>query len=337
MKKVVLEETGKIFIGQEPEPKRKPGEALIKLRALGICGSDVNSYKGINRLIKLPLIPGHEAAGEVVETDGAPGTPAVGERVILDPYLYCGECISCKKGRTNCCAKLKVLGVQTDGAMREYVTHPTRLLHRIPDNLPWEHIPLAEPLTISLHVLHRAQVGRGDNVVIYGAGTIGVLAALGAKIYGARPILLDVLDKRLEKARQLGISDVVNSGGEDPLQAVAKLTDGVMADVVIEASGAGPAVSQVVHMAAYTGRVVLVGWPKSAVELDTSLITHRELTVYGSRNSAGEFPEAIDLISSGRVDAKSIVTEVIPFDRLPEAIHSLSVDPSDRLKIVAML
>ncbi len=336
MKTIVLEHPKEIRVQTDKQPVPGPGEALIKVRALGICGTDVNAYSGSSALVEYPLIPGHEAAGEIVTINANEKALKPGDRVIIDPYIYCGECISCLKGQTNACRSLRVLGVQTGGAMREWITHPEHLLHPVPANLPWEHIPLAEPLTVSLHSLHRGGVREGETVAIFGAGAIGLLASLAAAIYGARPILIDPLASRLEKAKSLGIKDVIDVSRFSAAEEISRFTGGRMADVVIEASGAAKAISQIVEIAAYTGRVVLVGWPKAPTMLDTALITRKELTVLGSRNSAGEFDEALRLLSEGAIKAEEILTEVVSFDGLPAAFAALCADPADYLKVVAV-
>lgn len=336
MKAIVLEKPGDISVLQRPKPQPPANEALIKVRSLGVCGTDVNSYGGNSSIVRYPIIPGHEVAGEIVSIEEGDCGLKPGCRVIVDPYIYCGKCISCQNGQTNACEILRVLGVQTDGGMCEFIRHPALLLHPVPDNIPWEHVPLAEPLTVSLHALRRGSVKQGENVVIFGAGTIGLMAALAALVYGARPILLDVIESRLELAGNLGV-DTVNVSSGDPVSAVSRLTNGQMAEVVIEASGSSGAISQVVDMAAYTGRVVLVGWPKHASTLDTAIITRKELTVLGSRNSTGKFSEALELLSSGKIDAGDIITKVVPFDELPEIIKLIHQSPADYLKVIATL
>lgn len=337
MKAVCIEEPGTIHIKEVPKPALKKDTALVKIKSMSVCGSDVAAYHFKHPNCNYPLIIGHEIAGVVEEINGDSNGFKVGDRVVLDPYIYCGHCYSCSQGRTNCCESLKVLGVQIDGAMSEYFVHPTKLLVKIPDNIPWELAPLSEPLTIALHALHRIQVNPGEHVAINGAGAIGLLAALTAKVYGAIPILIDVVDGRLAKAKACGVELTVNAAKEDPVAAIAKLTSNRMAETVIEASGAAPAIANTLKYAAYTGRIALTGWPKSDVQMSTSLITKKELQVLGSRTSVHEFEEALDLISQNKVDVKELVSEVVDLEGLPEAIRNQDANPSKYLKIVGVI
>lgn len=337
MKAVCIEKPGDIHIKEVPKPILGKDSALVKIQAMSVCGSDVAAYHFKHPNCSYPLIIGHEIAGIIEEISGNANNFKVGDRVVLDPYIYCGHCYSCIQGRTNCCESLKVLGVQIDGAMSEYFVHPTKLLVKVPDNIPWELAPLSEPLTIALHALHRIQIKKGEHVVINGAGAIGLLAALSAKVYGAIPILLDVVDGRLAKARECGIEITINVANQDPIAEIAKYTNNRMAETVIEASGAGPAIANTLKYAAYTGRIALTGWPKGDVQMSTSLITKKELQVLGSRTSAHEFEEALQLISENKVDVKQLVSEVVSLDELPEAIRNQDANPAKYLKIVGVV
>jgi threonine dehydrogenase-like Zn-dependent dehydrogenase len=210
MKALFLEGPGIVNIKEVPYPERKKGYAIVKMTAASICGSDISAYRGHGQAVSYPLILGHEAVGIVEDIDENAAGIKVGDHVILDPYLYCGECYSCSLGRTNCCEHLKVLGVQTNGAMCEYISHPDNLLHKLPDNISLELAPLAEPLTIALHGLHRAQTKKGEHIAIIGAGPIGLLAGMAALQYGAIPIIIDIMDERLELAKSQGIKHVIN-------------------------------------------------------------------------------------------------------------------------------
>ena len=340
MKAVSLKEPKNIYIEEIDKPVYTPGQgmALIRIKSMGICGSDIGAYRGVNPIVSYPRIIGHELAGIIEEIDdNNPKGLKKGDRVVLEPYLHCGHCYPCSLGRTNCCETLKCLGVHTDGGMTEYFLHPDFMLVPIPDDMPWEIAPLSEPLTISLHGLHRAKVSAGQHVVINGCGAIGLLAALGAMAYGAIPIIIDPVAERLEYAKSLGVEHTICIPGEDSIAKIRELTNGRMAEVVLEMSGAGSAIRQSLDMVSYAGKIVLTGWPKSETSLPTNLITTKEIDVIGGRNSAKEFEEALELIESGKVNARAVLSKVITMDEVPEAVRELSDYPGRYLKINALV
>lgn len=336
MRGVVLDGPGLIGIKNVPEPKPAEGWPLIKIKATGICGSDVNSFKGKGQVVACPIILGHEAAGEVVETAGVSAFKP-GDGVIIEPYLFCGECYPCSLGHRNCCEHLKCLGVHTDGAMSEYITHPEGLLHKKPEGMPWEHAAFVEPLTIATHGVHRVKAKAGEYGAVIGAGTIGILTALYLKHLGLHPILIDLLDSRLEVARDLGVEHTILSDGSAPLEEVKRITGGRGAETVFEISGSVSGAADTILLASYAGRISLTGWPSSAPRLETTLVTRRELVLYGSRNSAGEFPEAIDLINGGTIPAGKVISNIIGFDDIPDTMRQIAEYPSKTLKSIALV
>jgi len=337
MKAVYLEAPKNIRLTDIPEPVAEPGRAIVKIRAASICGSDVGAYRGHNVLVSYPRIIGHEAAGEIIQIDANEAGLKVGDRVVLDPYVYCGKCYPCSIGRTNCCENIEVLGVHRDGAMTERFSHPVHLLRKIPDDMPWNLACLAEPLTIALHSIHQAKVKSGEIVTIIGAGPIGLLIGLVALHYGAIPVLVDILDARLEFAVSLGIVHTINSARENVLERIRSIADGGLSHAVIEASGANQAIRASFDYVSYAGRIVFTGWPKTDTELPTALITKKELDVRGSRNSKGEFEEAIELIHSAKVDVGAVISKTVPFSELPRAVQEQSESPERFLKIISVL
>lgn len=256
--------------------------------------------------------------------------------VIVDPYIYCGHCYPCSVGRTNCCENLNVIGVHVDGAMQEVVTHPAHLIHKIPDNVPSEMAPLAEPLTIALHALHRANVKAGEYVAIIGAGAIGLMAALSARHYKATPILIDIVEERLRYAQKLGVPYVLNAADDQVIDAIKNITHGTMAQVVIEASGANSAIRNTLDLASFAGRISFTGWPKQETSLPTNLITYKELDLRGSRTSAGEFDEALRMLSTLEINPQDVVSKVVNLDEIPDAVKELDRYPERYLKINAV-
>ena len=336
MKAVVLDGPGLIGIKDVPEPKPRKGWPLIKIKAAGICGSDVNSLKGYGQVLNYPIVLGHEAAGEVVEV-ASESAFKPGDDVIIEPYLYCGTCYPCSIGQRNCCEQLKCLGVHTDGTMSEYITHPEDLLHLKPAGMPWEHAAFVEPLTIATHGVHRVQAKAGEHGAIIGAGTIGVLTAMYLRHLGVTPILIDILESRLEIARELGVEHTILSDGTAPVDEVMRITGGRGAETVFEISGSITGAADTVLLASFTGRISLTGWPSGAPEIETARITRKELIVYGSRNSKGEFPEAIDLVHRNDIPADRIITSIIGFTDIPEAMRQIAEDPVKTLKSIALL
>lgn len=334
VKAVCIEKPNEIYCKQVPYPQKKPHEVLIKMASAGICGSDVGAFRGTNPLVTYPRVIGHEVAGTIIaEGDTMAAGIKKGDRVIIDPYIYCGNCYPCSIGRTNCCEQLQVIGVHTDGAIQQVFSHPAWLVHKLPDNLSFAHAPLAEPLTIALHALHRTRLQQDEYVAIIGAGAIGLLAALTAIHYQAIPILIDMVQPRLDYAQQLGIKHVINPTQQDSKQAIRHITNGHMAQVVVEASGANSAIRETLDLASFAGRIALTGWPKQETPLPTNLITFKELDICGSRTSAGEFAEALTLLSERKIIPEQIITKIISVDEVAAAIRALSDNPGCQLKI----
>ncbi len=315
-------------------PVRKENEALIKVKNAGICGSDIGAFRGTNPLVTYPRIIGHEVVGEIIEIPlKNKKNLKVGDKVILDPYLYCGKCYPCSIGRTNCCENLQVLGVHVDGAMAEYVTHPADMLWKLPEDIELELAPIAEPLTIALHGIHRGRLERGEHVVIIGAGTIGLLAAMAALSYGAIPIVIDVVEERLEKAKKIEGVFVINSVVENVECKVMEYTRGKKAELVMECSGANDAIHSSLNYVSNAGRITLTGWPHKETPIPTNLITEKEIDIRGSRTSANEFEEAIRLIHQKIVDVKQILTCTIPMEDVPKMIRQIEKEPGKYLKV----
>ena len=337
MKAVYIEEPLKIEIRELPPAVRRAGEALIKTRSLGICGSDVTAYKGTNPTMTYPRIIGHELAGEVLEIEENPQGICVGDRVVLEPYFSCGKCYPCSIGMINNCEEMKVLGVRMDGGMTEQISHPVKYLHKMPAKLSWEHAAMVEPLSIALHVAHRAAVKAGEHVAISGAGTIGLLAAKVCMAYGAIPLLMDPVDERLAMAKAQGVICTINPVKDNAAEKIRKMTNGRMAEAVLECSGAESAIKNVAYIAANSARIVFVGWPKTDIAMPVALFIRKELNLFGSRNSVNEFPESIDMITSGKVDVASVITKCISLDAIPEILQDLAHFPEKYLKVVAVV
>lgn len=334
MRAIKFSEPWKVECVDIPAPVAEKGQALIKVRCAGICGSDIGAFRGTNPLVSYPRIIGHEIAGEIlsIPEDNPRGLKA-GDHVIVDPYLYCGHCYPCSIGRTNCCTGLQVLGVHVEGGMCEVFAHPADMLWKLPDDMPWDIAPMAEPLTIALHGIHRGGLAAGEHVAIIGAGPIGLLAAMAAIAYGAEPILIDLVDERLAMARALGVKKTINSAKEDLVAKVSEYTGGRFAELVMECSGANPAIRSTLDIVANAGRITLTGWPKKETPLPTDAITRKEVDIRGARTSAREFEEAIELIHSGKVDVRALLTKVVSLDEAPATIIDIEKNPGSYMKV----
>lgn len=335
MKAVKLPEPWKVELVELEKPVPAPGEALIKIVTAGICGSDIGAFRGTNGLVSYPRVIGHELAGivESIPENNKNGIK-VGDRVVVDPYIYCGKCYPCRIGRTNCCTNLHVLGVHVEGGMAEYFCHPADMLVKVPDGMSWEEAAMAEPLTISMHGIHRGGFKAGEFCAIIGAGPIGLVAGMVAQAYGGHAILIDLVQERLDFAKSIGIEYVINSGKEDPAARVAEITNGDMAQLVCECSGANAAIRSTLDLVSNAGRITFTGWPKKETSLPTDLITRKEVDIRGARTSAGEFEEALELIATKRVDMMKILTKTVPIEDAPATIIDIEKNPGNYMKVV---
>lgn len=339
MKAVQITSEKNIEIISIPEPKLKEGCAEIAVKVMGICGSDVHAYAGKSPNVTYPVIIGHETAGVVTRVAGGPNRNhiKVGDRVVLNPYIYCGTCYPCSQGRTNCCESLKCLGVQTAGSMSERFVHPMDLMIKIPDDMDWETCAVIEPTVIALHALHNVQMQPGDRVVVNGAGCIGMLIGIAAIAKGGIPIMVDVVDERLELAKTFGMKYTINSMTEDAPAKIREITGGRGAECVCEVSGNAIGIRNTLDYAAATGRIAFTGWPNKEVTLPTAVITRRELQIRGSRTGVTkEFEEVIQMVQSGELNIRQIISSIVGFDEIPQAIQNLDERPGDDLKVIAL-
>jgi len=337
MKAIYLKAPKNIIIKEVQYPQRKQKEVLIKVKSVGICGSDVGAYKGINPLVTYPRVIGHEIAGELLEIPEGENDLKIGDRVIIEPYKYCGKCYPCSIGRTNCCENLEVLGVHIDGGFTEYFSYDRKLVHKIPENISWEQSPMIEPLVIALHSLNRIKLKEDEHIVITGAGPIGNLIAQASLYKGAIPILIDFIQERLNLATKLGINYICNLNKDNPIDIIKTITKGRMAEAVVEASGSSKAIRNSIDYVSYAGRVVFVGWPKEEILMPTALFTKKELDIRGSRTGGPEFPEAIKLIAESKIKVKPLITEIVTMLELPEALIQQSEYPDKFMKINAII
>ncbi len=334
MKTLELTEPGKLSLSEVPLPLAKEGAALIGMEYCGICGSDLTAYTGKNPTVRYPIHAlGHEGIGVIKQIgDNAYGLKA-GDRVAIEPYIPCLKCHSCAQERFNNCTDIHVAGVHTEGVMAETISFPIRQLHKLPDGMDPLTAALVEPLTIGLHAAARARVQSGEYCVITGAGPIGLLAALGLKSQGVTPILIDIMDERLAFARECGIEYAFNSRSGDPVAYLKEVT-GDMPHAMLECTGSPAILASMHDYVRHGGRIALVGWPKEPVIVNTVRCIQKELDICPSRNSNKQFPAAISLIASGKVDAAKLITKVVTMDEAQATLTDMLANPKDYMKVV---
>lgn len=330
---------GKLVMEDMPYPKLTPGNAIVRIEMCGICGSDVTAYSGKNPTMRYPIHGlGHEGVGVIVEIGENEQGLKVGDRVALEPYVPDFTCHMCQVGRYNNCADLHVCGVHKDGMMTEYFLHPTRLLYKLPEDMPWEKAALVEPLTIGLHGATRARVSAGEHVVIFGAGTIGLMAAFACRSYGAVPIIVDMVQQRLDFAREeLGMPHVFNSREGGLEEYLLEVTGGKLCEAMIDCTGAQAVLGNMHHYVCHGGRIALIGWPHGEVTVNQTRLMQKEIDICPSRNSCGKFPEAIGLIHQGALPIHKMLTKVIELDQVEQTIQDMMVHPGDYLKVVTKI
>lgn len=316
MKELVLQAPGKIEFRQVPDPKPAPGQALLKVEAVGICGTDFHAYQGDQPFVSYPRVLGHELGCRVVEAPQNDRGVEPGVLVTVEPLKPCGHCYPCSIGKYNCCRNLQVLGVHTDGGLREYICLPVDMLYPS-KTLTAEELAVCEPLSIGLHAVRRAGLKAGEAICILGAGPIGLAAMQVAKAKGARTIVCDIRADRLSMARRLGAAELVNASGRDLIDAVMTLTAGEGAAVVLEAVGRPETIEEAVELVAAGGRVVVVGLTDSQIYFKASVFVRKELDFLGSRNSRGAFPEVLRLAEAREVNPSALITERVPFADAP--------------------
>ena len=319
MKAIRLEEPRKFTqIDLDEPPPPGPGEALVRVHHVGICGTDISGYLGKMPFFSYPRIPGHELGVEVLEVGANVTAVAPGDRCSVEPYLNCSSCIACRRGKSNCCEKLEVLGVHTDGGLRGRLVVPASKLHAS-TALSSEQLALVETLGIGCHAVDRAGVESGEHVLVIGAGPIGLAVMEFAKIAGARVTVFDLRADRLDFCLStMGVDHAVQVAGDGAeLAALEEITEGSLATAVFDATGSRASMGAAAQYVAHTGRLVFVGIVPESISLSDPLLHRRELTVFASRNSLpADFRRIIELIEAGRLDTGPWITHRTRLDDL---------------------
>jgi len=340
MKALVLKEYRQFAYDDVPTPEPGPGQVLVAVKACGICGSDVHGMDGSSGRRRPPIIMGHEAAGIISKTAADVAGWSVGDRVTFDSTVYCGQCEYCRRGTINLCDNRRVLGVSCEdyrqhGAFADFVVVPQRILYRLPDNLPFEHAAMIEPFTIALHAVRRAAPILNDTVVVVGAGMIGLALTQALRRTGCgKLIVVDVAEDRLALATKCGATHTLNAGGRDVLEAISDLTGRRGADVAFEAVGIGATVDMTFLCLRKGGTVVLVGNVTPKVDLPLQIVVTRELNVFGSCASSGEYPAVLEMMARGELDPAQLLSAVAPLAEGPDWFERLYRKEAGLLKVV---
>ncbi len=334
MKAIVIPQPNEIEIREVPMPQVKEGEALLKIEYVGICGADVASFTGNQPFTSYPRIPGHEFSASIVEIPENDKGLKVGDVVTCNPYFNCGECYSCQRGFVNCCTDNQTMGVQRDGAFCEYIAMPIERIY--PGmGLSAQELALIEPFSISQHAISRAEIKSTDDVLILGAGPIGLFALLAARQKCKRVVVADILDNRLALAKEYGADAVVNTKSQSLEEFTKEFTNGNGFDVCIEACGAPETFLGCIDNAAFAANVILIGNGKRETTFNHSILLKKELNVHGSRNAMkSDFIDNISLVADGKADVMKMVSGIYDMDKAIDAFRALANNDGTLAKLL---
>ena len=335
MKAIQIKAERQMAVVDVPAQEMKSGEVMLRLDYVGFCGSDLSTFLGKNPMVKMPVIPGHEV-GAVIEKvgDGVPESLKPGMTVTVNPYTNCGKCASCRNGRVNACQYNETLGVQRNGAMREFIV------------LPWEKVipagqlstrtcALIEPMSVGFHAVNRAQVTDIDVVVVIGCGMVGMGAIVRSALRGATVIAADIDDEKLALAKEMGAAYTVNTKTEDVHARLQEMTGGFGPDVIIEAVGSPVTYQMAVNEVAFTGRVVCIGYAKTDVSFQTKLFVQKELDIRGSRNAQpSDFRAVIHYLERGTCPVDRLISNEVSPEGAPEAMQQWTENPGKVFRIL---
>src|SRR6266849_8281249 len=326
MKALVIKKPGQAEVEAIPDLVVSRENLLLKVRMIGLCGSDLNSFRGRNPLVTFPRIPGHEVAATIVVGSKENPDLAAGVNVTMSPYSSCGKCASCFRNRPNACQFNETLGVQRDGALTEYIAMPAEKLYAA--NLSIKELCLVEPLTVGFHAVTRGRVSAQDTVAVLGCGGVGLGSIASSHFCGAKTIAVDVDDAKLSLARKVGAGHTINTSKEPLRRSLLDLTDGLGPDVIIEAIGQPQTFRAAVEEVAFTGRVVYIGYAKELVAYETRLFVQKELDIMGSRNALPQdFRHVIRMLEAGRFPVEDAVSAIVPMEDAARMLGEWSEAP----------
>jgi threonine dehydrogenase-like Zn-dependent dehydrogenase len=325
----------KLKFEERPRPSAGSGLAVVRTKAVAICGSDIGFYQGTHPVRTYPMIHGHEACG-IVESIGDDVTSLKrGDFVSLEPLIPCGVCYSCRIGRSNCCSNMKTIGATVDGALADFFCAPADCLHVIPEDIDDPAIgALAEPFSIGFHAVDRGGLKKEDRMLLFGAGPIGLTVLIAAKKIGAEVAITDLFDNRLNIAKQLGADLVINARREDVDETVREWTDNDGASVVAEAVGIPATFEKSIELASYAGRVVIIGVMEDAFKIPGRAITGKELSIFGSRNNIDNFKDALDFLSQNQSIPEKLISHRFKFENTVQAFEFAAQHPEKTCKVI---
>ena len=340
MRALLLEEYMRLAYVETPEPEIGESDVLIAVRACGICGSDVHGMDGSSGRRQVPIIMGHEAAGVIAAVGAAVEGWRTGDRVTFDSTVSCGGCHFCRAGHINLCDNRRVLGVscgeyRRHGAFADYVAVPQHILYRVPDGLPLEHAAMVEPVSVAVHAVELTPLALGATAVVIGAGMIGLFVVQVLRAAGAGKIIaIDLLEEKLELAKTLGADVGLSPEMDDVAARVAELTDGRGADVCVEVVGIGPTLEMSVSVLRKGGALTLVGNLTPKVPMPIQAIVTREITLYGSCASNGEYPACLELIQRGAIQVAPLISALAPLSEGADWFRRLYGGEKGLMKVI---
>ena len=314
MRQILLSAPGELVERQVERPLPRPGEAIIRMRRVGVCGSDFHAFAGRHPIYTYPRVLGHELAGEIAELPANSKGLRIGDKCAIDPYIFCGNCLACRKGRTNCCEQLKLYGVHVDGGMQGYLSVRVDLLHTS-EHLSLDQLALIETLGIGAHAVVRSELKAGETVLVIGAGPIGLAVIQFARLAGAAVSAVEFNPLRRRFASSMGA------------ETLSQMDD-KLADVVFDATGSSESMAHSLSHVSATGRLVFVGLTKDSVAINDALLHRREITIYASRNSRDQFPRIIRLIEEGKIDTTPWITDRFSLADVPFKLKDLPTSPT---------
>jgi 2-desacetyl-2-hydroxyethyl bacteriochlorophyllide A dehydrogenase len=322
-----------IRIEEVPLPIIKDDEVLVKVKAVSICGSDLHAYLGVSKRRVPPLVMGHEFSGEITKVGKKVKNLSEGERVVVEPIVFCGTCQLCRQGRNNICQNLQLVGLHVSGAFSEYVSVPAKKCYTLPTTVSFEEASLVEPLAVAVHAVNLASLEKNDAIAIIGSGAIGLMTLQVAKESGVRKTYgLDTLEYRLAVARKLGATTTINVTKEEPVQKI--LAEGGV-DAVFEAVGHQQTVQQGLAMVKKGGTVVIIGMLEAMMQLPMLDITVKEIELHGSYGyTSKDFQQALDLITKRKVNVIPLITHLLPLENIQHGFEILSLGAENVIKVV---
>ncbi|GAA0365582.1 zinc-binding alcohol dehydrogenase family protein [Bacillus horti] len=316
MKSIVCKEPNQFIMTNEKAPSINEDQALIRIKRIGICGTDLHAYRGNQPFFQYPRVLGHELSGVIEQIADNPKGLKVGDQVSIVPYLSCGTCIACRNGKANCCTSINVLGVHVDGGMRELLAVPINQLIETND-LSFDHAAIIEPLAIGAHAVRRAEITPGEKILVIGAGPIGLGVMAFAKEQGAHVIAMDVNDERLAFCKSWAKVDDIVHALHEPLENLSKQTSGDFPTTVFDATGNVHSMTQAFNYVAHGGKLIYVGLVKGPIQFDDPEFHKREMTLMGSRNATMEdFDYVLSVLKKGQIPLNQYITHRSSFDEL---------------------